>query len=277
MCSSRAAFRTLLTVAIMLTAAPFAVGQETDYVLGPQDVFNITVWGQGGVSGRFTVEADGTFTFPMLGRLKAGGLKVRQLQDDLTNRLSEGYFRDPRVTVTVEDYKSQRIFIVGEVKTPGTYSLTRSMTLLEAIALSGSMTNNAAGVALIRRRTDSETGKEPVLQVGAGVTERRVDLTALQDGVLDDNPLLRDGDTIAIPRAAPVYVFGHVARPGEYTAGRDATVRQVLSLAGGVSQRGAEGRIRIMRLKDGQEHEIKAALDDRVRPGDTIIVPERYF
>jgi polysaccharide export outer membrane protein len=109
------------------------------------------------------------------------------------------------------------------------------------------------------------------------VTERRVDLTALQDGVLDDNPLLRDGDTIAIPRAAPVYVFGHVARPGEYTAGRDATVRQVLSLAGGVSQRGAEGRIRIMRLKDGQEHEIKAALDDRVRPGDTIIVPERYF
>ncbi len=64
--------------------------------------------------------------FPMLGRVKAGGLTVRQLQDELTNRLRDGYFNDPRVTVGVEEYRSQRIFMMGEVKSPGTYSLTRS-------------------------------------------------------------------------------------------------------------------------------------------------------
>ena len=68
----------------------------------------------------------------------------------------------------------------------------------------------------------------------------------MQEGVLSNNPLLRDGDTIAVPRAAPVYVFGHVNRPGEYNIGRETTVRQMLSLAGGVSQRGAAGRIKII-------------------------------
>jgi polysaccharide export outer membrane protein len=109
------------------------------------------------------------------------------------------------------------------------------------------------------------------------VAEIRVDLTALQDGMLVNNPTLRDGDTIVVPRAAPVYVFGHVNRPGEYIIGRDATVRQILSLAGGVSQRGAAGRIKIRRSTDGTEHEIKVELDDRVRPGDTVVVPERFF
>jgi polysaccharide export outer membrane protein len=109
------------------------------------------------------------------------------------------------------------------------------------------------------------------------VTEIRVDLAALQRGILTNNPTLRDGDTIAIPRAAPVYVFGFVGRPGEYLTGGGATVRQVLALAGGVTLRGAAGRIKIIRPADGTEQEIKAELDDPVMPGDTIVVPERYF
>jgi len=250
---------------------------QNDYVLGTQDVFSITVWGQGGVSDRFTVEADGTFTFPMLGRLKAGGFTVRQLQNELSNRLRDGYFNDPRVTVVVEEYRSQRIFMVGEVKSPGTYSLTRPITLVEALTLAGSTTPNAGAVALVRRRNNGDAAKGPVTQAGDGITEIRVDLTALQAGVLSNNPVLRDGDTIVVPRPAPVFVFGHVGRPGEYLLGRDATVRQILALAGGVSQRGAAGRVKIKRISDGTEQEIKADLDDPVRPGDTIIVPERFF
>jgi polysaccharide export outer membrane protein len=270
-------FRALVTVAFITSLTVTLSGQQNDYVLGPQDVFTITVWGQGGGTERFTVEADGTFTFPMLGRLRAGGLTVRQLQDEVTQRLHDGYFKDPRVTVVVDQYHSQRIFIVGEVRSPGTFGLTRSMTLVEALALAGSPTPNAAGVAVVRRRIDGTASGAPVMESGEGVTEIRADLTALQNGVLANNPMLRDGDTIAVPRLAPVYVFGYVGRPGEYTIGQDATVRQVLSLAGGVNQRGAEGRIKIRRVADGREQEIKAELDDRVRPGDMLIVPERYF
>jgi polysaccharide export outer membrane protein len=275
MCSRRV-YRALLTIAVVAGLSGNGWAQQTDYVLGPNDVFTITVWGPGGVSERFTVEADGTFTFPILGRLRAGGLTVRQLQDDLSNRLREGYFNDPRVTVVIEDYKSQHIFIVGEVRNPGTFSLTRPMTLAEALALAGSPTGNAGSVAIVRRRTTGEPSKG-VTQAGTGVTEIRVDLAALQQGVLTNNPALRDGDTIAVPRSAPVYVFGYVGRPGEYLIGNDATVRQVLSLAGGVTQRGAAGRTKIIRTTDGTEQEIKVELDDRVKPGDTIVVPERYF
>jgi polysaccharide export outer membrane protein len=263
-------------IAVVMVLKVPAAAQQNDYVLGPQDVFTISVWGPGGMSERFTVEADGTFTFPILGRLRAGGLTVRQLQDELTNRLRDGYFNDPRVTVAIEDYKSQRIYVVGEVRSPGTYTLTRSMTLVEALALAGP-TDTGGGVAVVRRRTNGKTSSGPVIQGGDGIIENRIDLSALRDGVLADNPFLRDGDTIAVLRAEPIYVSGHVSKPGEYTIGRSATVRQVLALAGGVSQRGAAGRIKIVRVTDGSKKEIKVDMDDLVMPGDTVIVPERYF
>jgi polysaccharide export outer membrane protein len=276
MLSSRL-WRALVIVALLLGAYPALSAQSNEYALGPHDVFTITVWGPGGLSERFTVEADGTFTFPILGRLRAGGLTVRQLQDDLTNRLREGYFNDPRVTVVVDDYKSQHVFVVGEVKSPGTFNLTRPTTLVEALTLAGSPTIHAGPVALIRRRANGESSKGPVTTQTNDVTEIRVDLVALQQGVLTNNPILRDGDTIAVPRAAPVYVFGYVGRPGEYLIGMGTSVRQLLSLAGGVTQRGAAGRIKIIRPINGTEQEIKAELDDQVKPGDTIVVPERYF
>ena len=274
---SRAVARAICTFGLIGSLSLSVAAQQTDYVLGPEDVFTITIWGQGGVSDRFTIESDGMFTFPILGRVTAGGLTVRQLQDDLIRRLQGDYYKNPRVAVTVENYRSQRIFIVGEVKSPGTYGLTRPMTLVEALTLAGSTTPNAGGVALIRRRTAGVPSKNPLTEMSEDVTEIRADLTALRDGVLAPNPVLRDGDTILIPRTLPVYVYGHVGRQGEYIIGKEATLRQVLSLAGGVSQRGSTGRIKVMRLVDGIEQEIKADLDDRVRPGDTIIVPERYF
>jgi polysaccharide export outer membrane protein len=273
---SRTFCRILLAMSLLTAAIP-AAAQTPEYVLGPQDAFSVTVFGPGGVSEKYTVETDGTFIFPMLGRLKAAGLSARQLQEELTRRLRDGYFNDPRVVVTIEDFKSQRIFVVGEVRNPGTYNLTRPTTLVEALALAGSPTPTAGTVAVLRRRSDGQPSDTPVTQAGEGVTEIRADLAALQEGVVSQNPTLRDGDTIAVPRSAPVYVFGHVNRPGEYPVGKEATVRQMLSLAGGVSQRGSAGRIKIIRVVDGSEQEIKVELDDRVKPGDTLVIPERFF
>jgi polysaccharide export outer membrane protein len=269
--------RALLAIGIFGSLTASLTAQDADYLLGPEDVLNVTVWGPGGSSDRFIVETDGTFTFPILGRVRAGGLSVRQLQDALTRQLADGYFKDPQVTVVVEDYRSQRVFVVGEVRSPGTYTLTRPTTLVEALALAGSTTPNAGTFVVVRRRSDGEVSTGPMTLPGANATELRVDLTGLPQGVLFDNPVLRDGDTIAVPPAAPVYVFGFVGRPGEYVIGSGASVRQVLSLAGGVSQRGAAGRTKIIRVIDGSEREVKAEMDDRVKPGDTIVVPERFF
>src|ERR1700704_1739574 len=111
----------------------------TNYVVGAQDMLTITSYDQADLSGKFTVEADGTFTFPLIGRVKAGGLTLRALEDALKTRLKdEGFFRNPQVTVAVETYKSQKIYVIGEVRVPGAVPLSGDMTLVEAIARAGS-------------------------------------------------------------------------------------------------------------------------------------------
>jgi len=109
-------------------------------------------------------------------------------------------------------------------------------------------------------------------------TKHRVDLGDLEDGQVSQNVALRDGDTILVPRAEDVYVFGQVKNPGAYALqDDDMTVLQALSLAGGVTDRGATGRIEIVRIVEGERVEISADFHDVVLPGDTIIVPERFF
>jgi polysaccharide biosynthesis/export protein len=89
--------------------------------------------------------------------------------------------------------------------------------------------------------------------------------------------MVHDGDTIFIPRTSTVYVYGQVRSPGVFPIGQETTVRQALSLAGGVSEFGAANRIKVLRVENGKEREIKVELNDLVKPGDTIVVPERYF
>src|SRR5256885_11986269 len=118
----------------------------TDYRVGPQDVLTITSYDQADLTGKFTVEADGTFTFPMIGRVRAGGSTLRQVEAQMKKQLKdEGYFNNPQITVSVETYRSQKIFIVGEVRTPGSYVLSGDMNLIEALARAGSELPAASG------------------------------------------------------------------------------------------------------------------------------------
>jgi polysaccharide export outer membrane protein len=272
---SVAALALILTVSV-------ASGQTTDYVVGVPDTLTITVWNQPNLSGKFSVEADGTFAFPLIGRVTAGGLGLRALETELNRRLvQEGYLKNPQVSVGVETYRSQQIFIVGEVRSPGAYPLTGNMTLIEALARAGSTTSDASGEALILRasRENSERSVQPVAPEG-GETRNviRVQLSELETGAWTQNVRLQDGDTIFISRSMSLYVFGQVRSPGAYRLPGSATVLQALSLAGGVTDRGSTARIKIIRMINGKKtEESKVKLDDPVRPGDTIVVPERYF
>ncbi len=97
-------------------------------------ILTITSFDQQDLSGKYPVDSDGTFTFPPIGRVKAGGLTLRQLEAELKRLLMDGFFKDPQLSVGVETYKSQKIHIVGEVRNPGTYPLTGEMYLIEAVA-----------------------------------------------------------------------------------------------------------------------------------------------
>jgi len=266
----------LFLINVPLWAQPAA---PTNYIVGPQDILTITSFDQEDLTGKYPVDADGTFTFPLVGRVKAGGLTLRQLEAELKRLLREGFFKDPQLAVAIETYKSQKIHIVGEVRSPGTYPLTGEMSLIEAIARAGSTLPESSGVALIVRAPAGQGSGGPVLPDGSDATKvTTVDLKQLQSGASSQNLALRDGDTIFVPRAESVYVFGQVRNPGAYPLQqRDTTVLQALALAGGVNERGATGRIKIVRIEKGKTVEVKVKLTDNVRPGDTIMVPERFF
>ena len=254
------------------------IEQPTNYVVGPQDILAITSFDQEDLSGKYPVDADGTFTFPLIGRVKAGGLTLRQLEAELKRLLKEGsFFKDPQLSAGVESYRSQKIHIVGEVRNPATYPLTGDMSLIEAIARAGSTLPTASGEVLIVRAKTGAAPAGPTLPTDEKTDVRTVDLKHLQSGAFSENVALKDGDTIFVPRAESVYVFGQVRTPGAYPIQRSTTVLQALSLAGGVNERGATGRIKIVRFENGKQVEVKVKLTDVVRPGDTIMVPERFF
>ena len=269
-------------VAVLCLGVPLAAAgqqQSPDYVVGPQDVLAITVWDQADLSGKFTVEADGSFSFPLIGRVKVGGLTLRAIEVELAKKLSDGYFKNPQLTVTVDSYRSQRIFIVGEVRVPGTYPLAGSMSLIEALSRAGSTTPAASTEVIIVHAPKGQAATGPVLpgQSNAGQTTQ-LDLNELQRAGTASNVTLCDGDTIFVPRAETVFIFGQVKNPGSYALqSKDTTVMQALSLAGGVTDRGSTGRLKIVRIVNGVKKEIKVKLTDLVLPGDTLVVPERFF
>ena len=268
----------LVSLVTLLLLATRAAAQTATYSVGPQDVLTISVWDQPNLSGKFSVEADGTFTFPLIGRIKAGGLSLREVESELRSRLDQGFLRNPQVSVAVDQYRSQRVYVVGEVRTAGTYPLTGDMTLIEALARAGSTTDRARYEAVIVRAPAGGTAVGPLLPDEAGASEvLHVDLKELQAGTRGQNVVLRDGDTVFVPRAESVYVSGQVRTPGGYPVQGDTTVLQALSLAGGVTDRGAANRVKIVRTVDGRKQELKAKPDDLVHPGDTVVVPERFF
>lgn len=245
-----------------------------NYIIGPQDVLTISVLEDKDLSGKYTVEADGTFSFPLIGRVQAGGLTIRDFEAALKKRLMNGFFVNPQVAVGIELYRSQRVFVTGEVRQPGMIQLTGGMTLVEALTRAGGATSatSSGEVAIVREKDSrapvSEDGDEPI----------RVNLRELETGGRVGNIELRDGDTIYVLRAESFYVFGEVKNPGAHSVREGLTVLQALALAGGATVDAALNRIRIVRMENGERKELKKVkLTDLVKAGDTIIVPERYF
>ena len=257
------------------------------YIVGPQDVLIITSYDQPELTGKFTVESDGSFTYPYIGRVSVGGMTLRGVEASLKKELAtQGFFKDAQITVAIEQYRSQKIYIVGEVRTPGAYPMSGNMRLVEALALAGSTLPTASGEAVVVHASNDSVARraraaQPTSTIPATTTRiafARVDLRELENGDLKQNVALRNGDTIFVLRAENVYVFGQVKNPGAYPLRqKNTTVLQALSLAGGVTDRGLTGRIQIVRIVNGKKMELRAALTDFVEPRDTIVIPERFF
>jgi polysaccharide export outer membrane protein len=268
----------LALVAVVWGSAVYGLGQPGDYVVGLADVLSVSVIGEAALSGKYTVGSDGEFQFPLIGRVKAAGRSVRTIEVDLRTRLAEGLLKNPQVSVEVAEYRSQRVFVIGEVAKPGPLPLRGSTTLLEALAGAGALTERAGGDLLLLRPAAPTGDTGPVLPGAPGVTVvGRVNIQDLQVGAVSDNSRLMSGDTIFVPRAETIDVIGQVNNPGQYNMEKGLTVLRAISMAGGVTRMGSSGRAKIVRIVDGQKTERAAKLNDLLQPGDTLIVLTRLF
>jgi polysaccharide export outer membrane protein len=263
-------------------ASPASSPPATEYQIGPEDILKVTVYGHEDLTQTVVVQSDGTFVFPLIGRVKGGDLTPKELERKITVLLSQGFIRNPQVTVLVQEYRSKTIFVVGEIMRPGTYPLSGSRTLVEALAKAGPTTANAGAEVVIVRPQGEVQGPMLPNQVGEGAASAmaeviRVNMRDIQAGDLTKNVLLRPNDTVFIPQAPKVFVSGEVRNPGAYPFSPGTTVRQAISLAGGLTEDGSSGRIRVVRTVDGKSREVKIKLEDSVQPGDTIVVKSKLF
>lgn len=278
--------RILLVLLLLAFAGRFVAAQRSSdteptqsYLISAQDVLTVTVMNHANLTGKYTVQPDGSVRLPLVGRIASAGLTVAEFERRLTRALAEGFILEPRVTVELEQFRGRRVFVFGNISSPGTYALTDQLTLIEVLAKAG---YGAASEAVIVRPNKPTGGVTLPDQVSDGevirVSLRELE-KAVEQGSLARNVVLKDGDTIFIPRVdlTRVFVTGKVRTPGAYPITEGTTVLQALSLAGGVTEEAAINRIRILRLVKGEQKSIKAKLSDFLQPGDTLLVPERYF
>ena len=248
------------------------------YLVGPQDELRITVFDEAALSGTYLVDGDGSITFPLLGRVSVDGLTLREVQDEITRQLGDGFLVNPQVSSQIEEYRRQSVYVLGEVGSPGIYRLSGNLNLIEVLVQAGGVTAQAGNEVHIIRSTSGGTPTGPVLGQD-GDPEVELTIVNLEDIRTGRLALVTigDGDTVNVPKAETFYVLGQVASPGSYVWTPGMTVQQAIALGGGYTSRGSSRGIRITRTVDGQRREVGVNEDDLVQPGDTINIRARRF
>lgn len=274
-------FLIVATFMCLLSGETFVLAQESankDYIIGAEDMLQITVWDHDDLDRTVEVAQDGTFSFPFIGKVQAEGKSVFTLEQYLIEKLSDGYLVGPQVTVGVSEYKHKKAFIFGNVNRPGSYILKPNMRLLELISEAGGFTRNKGTVCTIVRSKDTGSNAQPVaIEDASGHETISVNLKQLIAGDFKENALIKPNDSIYISTAEKVFITGEVRRPGEVEYREQMTVRQAISMAGGGTPKAALKRTTIVRMEEDNEVEIKPNLSDLVLPNDIIKVPESYF
>jgi protein involved in polysaccharide export with SLBB domain len=261
----------VLMVAVCLAAATggafAAVPAVPDsYVLGAGDAVDVVVYGQPDLSQTVTIKPDGTIALPLIGQVRAAGRTTDQLQQDLAKAYLK-YLKAPAISVTVSQFRSNQLFVLGQVAHPGEYQLKPSSGVLELLAAAGGPTPRAdlAKAVLIRNKTET----------------KQLDLlTSIKDSK-DPGVALEPGDVVYLPETDPrIIVLGQVNHPGAYDLLQGQRVTDLIAAAGGPTTQAALSKAFVVRGEQQIPVDLQkamagdAAADVTVQPRDMLVVPE---
>ena len=287
----------IFSASSLLAAGP----EDAGYRLGSDDILIISILagGEEQVKTEMVVGGNGSVNVPFIGKIKAKGRTLENLENAIVKPLAADFFVDPQVHLQIKEYHSLQFFISGAVKNPGKFELDYTPRVMDLVANAGGVLPERGNLAYILRGVKAHQINDQELDRIAEKSSGKsgpikIDLIKLLDeGDMTENIRLQSGDTVYIPlgtslnqAATKVYVQGEVKKPGiiDYQPGLTALAACIM--AGGFDKFAAPNRAKIVRqLQDGQET-IKIDLnkviagdipDLPLKPGDRIHIPESWL
>lgn len=252
--------------------------QSESLLIGPGDQLHILVFETPDLEQHPRVTDAGDVPLMLLGNVRVGGLTPAQAAAKIEQGLIAGNFmKHPQVTVTVDQYATQSVAVVGQVKAPGTFPITAPRSIFDMIALAGGLSDVADRSILIERHSD------PTKKVSFFFSNNAKD-------AIDDAVMVYPGDKVIVSKAGLVYVLGDVRTPGGYVMGNNSsqlTVLQVVAAAGGTNHSAVPSHARLIR-RDGSAGYSDKPLqlsamqkgkqsDIPLQAGDIVYVPFSYL
>lgn len=251
-----------------------ALSASESLLIGPGDQIRIQVADTPEMEQHPRVTDAGEVPIQAVGNVKVAGLTPAEAAVVIQNQLiAANYMRHPTVLVTIEQFATQTVSVLGEVKVPGAFPIATPRSILDVLALAGGLNSVADRNIVIQRRGD------PAQRI-------RYNYSNNPDTAVDSQVLVNPGDTVLVPRAGIVYILGDVNRPGGYPMTNNEskmTMLQAISLAGGVTKSAKQGAVRLIRkdasgaisdrrlsVGDLQEGKIP---DFAMQAGDVVYVP----
>jgi len=277
--------KALICLMMWLVSGVYGFAQtHEEYRLGPEDALKIQIYGEEDLTQELTVSDEGVFSFPLIGIVKAEGHTTDEIEKEIARRLLDGYLKKPHVMVSIKEYKSKKVFVLGEVggygrgRGPGTYYLKSPATLAEVISWTGGLSEKAGNEIYVIRPAQGWRTRNPTTLEEAGNQEVIVlNMRKIREGDMSQNIFLKAGDTIFVPEALYFFVEGEVGKPGRYVYQEGLSVLQAVAMAGGFSQKASRGRVSITRKKNEQTIQVRGEMNDPVESDDIIVVPLSWW
>lgn len=252
---------------------------NADYAIGPEDLLEIDVFQVEELKRKVRVSSRGYIGLPLIGQIQTKSLTTSQLEQAITKRL-EKYIEDPIVSVYVAEFRSQKVAVIGAVKSPQVYSVSGQRYLLNMLSMAGGLTNEAGNICYVLRPINAE--KQDLSKSETIVIDL---IELLEKGNVALNIAVFNGDVINVPKGGMFFVDGAVNKAGAYQLpSKENTVIQAIAMASGLKYEAKASDIKIFRDIGEGEREIITVDYDAIKSGekddvkikenDIIIVPE---